>query len=152
MESVDIPPSDSVMARGSDESSITSTVSRPKTNAVNVVSPIKKPAKKPRLSSFDIFDIDFDSMDDIKEKYALYIDDGSVPSDPTVIVSSLLKKATKANIQKLVANNPSLFSDLKLAPSVSKETFVEKVAERFKITLQLLSGENTPMDFLKIKS
>ena len=116
------------------------------------MSPIKKPAKKPRLSSFDIFVIDFDSMDDIKEKYALYIDDGSVPSNPTVIVSSLLKKATKAKIQKLVANNTSLFSDLKLASSAPKDTFVKLVAERFMITLQLLSGENTPMHILNIKS
>ena len=114
------------------------------------MSPPKKTAKKPRV--FDIFDVDFDSMDDVMEKHALYIDDGSDPRDTIVIVTSLLKKATKGNIQKLVCNNPSLFSDLKLASSAPKDTFVKHVAERFMITLQLLSGENTPMHILNIKS
>ena len=69
MESVDTPLSDSDMARAGDKASITSSMSPPKTYAANDVSPIKKPAKKPRLSSFDIFGVDVDSMDDIKDKW-----------------------------------------------------------------------------------
>ena len=150
MEVDDTPLAASEMVVPAVKEPATPPKSRPESKAANVVTPAKKPTKKPRV--FDIFDVDFDSMDDVKEKYALYIDDGSVPCDPNVIVTSLLKKATKGNIQKLIGNNPSLFSDLKLASSAPKDTFVNLVAERFMITLQLLSGENTPMHILNIKS
>ena len=109
------------------------------------MSPNKPPAKKPRGDVLDILSVDFDSMEAIKDNYTLYIDDESVPSSPFTVLSNLLKKATKQVIQKLVAKDPSLFSDIKLSTSTPKDVMVKLVAGRIEIVLKILSGKSSPI-------